>query len=204
MAETGKWYKHTFEVSDSVIRGFSGLQIKSSSEVAEKNAKKQKYVVRKNGKPFEVSMTVTLHAGLGNDVRTEAMAFLEEARTGASDYFYVGEEKLLPYKLILADATVKDCEISPTGQWVKAVVTLTMKQSQKATDKKKKSGKNRRRKASVRSSSYKIGGTNANRVNYILNQYSNGNTYRSSTAKITYSYRGSGGGGKKISYIAHK
>lgn len=204
MAETGKWYKHTFEVSESVIRGFSGLQIKSSSETEEKNAKKQKYVVRKNGKPFEVSLTVTLHAGLGNDVRTEAMAFLEEARTGASDYFYVGEEKLLPYKLILADATVKDCEISPTGQWVKAVVSLTMKQAQKAADKKKKKSGGKRRKASVRSKSYKSVSGTKTVVNYTLNKYANGNTYRSSTAKITYSYKTSGGASKKISYIAHK
>ena len=51
MPEVGKWNSHTFVVSPNVIRSFTGLTIKGSSETEDKESGNQKYVSRKNGKP---------------------------------------------------------------------------------------------------------------------------------------------------------
>lgn len=86
---------------------------------------------RKHGKPMEVSLSVALNAMTGCDVRTEAMKFVEEARAGKKDYFYVGNKKLVTCQLMLTDASVKDVAITNGGKWVRAEVSLTMKQCSK-------------------------------------------------------------------------
>ena len=58
MPEVGKWNSHTFVVSPNVIRSFTGLTIKGSSETEDKETGGQKYVSRKSGKPAEISLTV--------------------------------------------------------------------------------------------------------------------------------------------------
>lgn len=148
MAEIGRWNGHRFEVTPSVIRGFTGLQIKGSSETEDKTKSKQKYVARKNGKPAEVSLTVNLNAMLGCNVRAEAMAFIDDAEAGKKDYFYVGNAKLLTCKLMLVDASIKEIDIAAGSVWRKAEVQLTMKQCSKfgaastgGSTKKKKSKK---------------------------------------------------------------
>lgn len=128
--ETGRWNGHIFEVSANLMRGFKDLQIKSSIETDTKKSKKQEYIKRKNGRPAEVSFTVILNAMTGCDVRTEAMAFINEAKAGKSSYFYVSGKKLMTCKLMLTDASVKDIKI--TGEtWIRATVQLTMKQASK-------------------------------------------------------------------------
>ena len=131
MAEIGRWNGHKFEVTPSVIRGFTGLQIKGSSETEDKTKSKQKYVARKNGKPAEVSFTINLNAMLGCNVRDEAMAFIADAEAGKKDYFYVGNAKLLTCKLMLVDASIKEIDIAAGSIWRKADVALTMKQCSK-------------------------------------------------------------------------
>lgn len=159
MPEIGRWNGHRFEVTPSVIRGFTGLQVKGSSETEDKTKSKQKYVARKNGKPAEVSLTINLNAMLGCNVRAEAMAFIADAEAGKKDYFYVGNAKLLTCKLMLVDASVKEIDIAAGSVWRKADVALTMKQCSKfgaittgssGSGKKKKS-----KKKSVRRSSRK-------------------------------------------------
>lgn len=157
MAEIGRWNGHKFEVTPSVIRGFTGLQVKGSSETEDKTKSKQKYVARKNGKPAEVSLTINLNAMLGCNVRAEAMAFIADAEAGKKDYFYVGNAKLLTCKLMLVDASVKEIDIAAGSVWRKADVALTMKQCSKfgatstgssGSGKKKKSKKKSVRKSS--------------------------------------------------------
>ena len=131
MAEIGRWNGHKFEVTPSVIRGFTGLQIKGSSETEDKTKSKQKYVARKNGKPAEVSFTINLNAMLGCNVRDEAMAFIADAEAGKKDYFYVGNAKLLTCKLMLVDASIKEIDIAAGSIWRRADVALTMKQCSK-------------------------------------------------------------------------
>lgn len=131
MAEMGRWNGHVFEVSPKLIRGFTGLTIKGASNTEDKESGGQGYVSRKHGKPMEVSLSVALNAMTGCDVRTEAMKFVEEARAGKKDYFYVGNKKLVTCQLMLTDASVKDVAITNGGKWVRAEVSLTMKQCSK-------------------------------------------------------------------------
>lgn len=131
MAEIASWNGHTFTVSPTLIRGFTGLTIKGSSETEDKTSDSQKYVSRKNAKPSEVSMTAELNALTGCSVRSEAMAFISDARNGISGYFYLGGEKLLPYQLMLTEASITDTVIAPNGKWVSCKVKLTMKQCEK-------------------------------------------------------------------------
>lgn len=133
MAEIGRWNKHKFEVSPSVIRSFTDLQIKGASETEEKESDGEKYVSRKNAKPIEVSFTIRLFAMVGCDVQSEAVAFVGEARAGKKDYFYLGNQKLFAHQLMLTDATVSQVEIGPGGKWISANVQVTMKQCNKAT-----------------------------------------------------------------------
>ena len=131
MAEIGRWNGHKFEVSSSLIRSFTGLQIKGSSETEDKEDGSQKYVSRKKGKPVEVSFTIHLNARLGCDVRSEALKFVSEARAGKKDYFYVGNKKLVTCQLMLTDATVKEIGLINKGTWTQADVQVTMKQCSK-------------------------------------------------------------------------
>lgn len=128
MATIGKWNGHTFEVSSQIIRSFTDLTIKGSSETENKTSSGHGYVSRKNSKPAEVGITVTLSALTGCDPRSEATTFISEANAGSSDYFYVGGQKLVPYKLMLTGADVNEVEITPGGKWVSCKVKLTMKQ----------------------------------------------------------------------------
>jgi hypothetical protein len=128
MATIGKWNGHSFEVSSQIIRSFTDLTIKGSSETENKTSSGHGYVSRKNSKPAEVGITVGLSALTGCDPRSEATAFVNEANAGSSDYFYVGGQKLVPYKLMLTNADVTEVEIAPGGKWVSCKVKLTMKQ----------------------------------------------------------------------------
>lgn len=127
--QKGRWNGHKFKVSANLIRGFDSLQIKGSSETEEKKKNGQIYIARKNGRPAEVSITVHLNAFTGCEVRKEALKFISEAQKGKKDYFYIGNKKLTPYKLLLTDATVKEVQIAPNHTWVSADVQLTFKQT---------------------------------------------------------------------------
>lgn len=127
--ETGRWNGHTFIVSPDRIFSFNDLQIKASSEMISKEDWDQGYVSRKGGNPFEVTLTVYLHAHAGVDVRTEARGFLSDAYNGSRDYFYVGNKKLVSSLLMLTDASVKNIQIAGNGKsWLYAEVALTLKQ----------------------------------------------------------------------------
>lgn len=155
MAEIGRWNGYVFEVSPSVIRGFTGLKIKGSSETEEKKSSKQKYVKRKNAKPKEISLTVRLVTALGCNVRDEAMDLVGTACAGKSDYFYIGSKKLMTCKVMLVDAQVQEVTLAPNATWIAADVALTFKQSSKdggsTSSSKKKSKKKSTKKSSTKS-----------------------------------------------------
>lgn len=131
MAEIGAWNGHQFIVSPKLIRGFTGLTIRGSSETEDKESDGQKYASRKNGNPSEISLTVDLNAFLGCDVKNEAIAFVQEANEGAKGYFYLDGKKLLACQLMLTKASVTETEISPGGKWTSCKVSLTMRQCAK-------------------------------------------------------------------------
>lgn len=131
MAKVAKWNNHTFEVSPGLIRGFTGLQIKGSSETEDKEINKEKFVTRKNAKPTEISLTAVLNALLGCDVRNEAMQFVADAKAGKTGYFYIGNKKLMTCQLMLTEADVSETQITASGKWVSAQVQLSFKQASK-------------------------------------------------------------------------
>jgi len=134
MANVGKWRKHKFQVKSNLIRSFTDLQIKGSHETETKTKSKQKVETKKNSKATEVTLTIQLSAFTGCNVRKEALQFVTEARSAKKGYFYVGGKKLVKYKLILTDASVKNIEIAHNNKWVSAEVSLTLKQNTKSKD----------------------------------------------------------------------
>lgn len=148
----GTWFEHVFLVSGDKIRSFANLQIKAGNETETKKNGMQRFVAKKNAKPYEVSLSVTLSMALGCDVRDEVDLWVKHARNGKKDYFYVGDKKLLPCKLLLVDATAKNIAIGHNGAWTKAELQLTMKQCSKI-DGTKTVKESSSKKASVKSSS---------------------------------------------------
>lgn len=155
MAEIARWNGHKFEVGSGLIRGFTGLSIKGSSETEDKTSDKQKYVSRKNGKPNEITLTAILNAATGCDVQKEAMDFVDEARAGKKDYFYVATKKLCTCQVMLTDAEAKEIAMTNKGVWTRAVVTLTLKQCDKngSTSSEKKTTSTTPAKQSVKTTS---------------------------------------------------
>ncbi len=131
MAEIASWNGHSFTVSPKLIRGFTGLTIKGSSETEDKTSDGQKYVSRKNSNPSEITLTAELNALTGCDVKNEALKFVDEARSGAKNYFYMGGKKLITCQLMLTEASVSETTIAHNGTWISCKVKLTMKQCAK-------------------------------------------------------------------------
>ena len=158
----GKWNGHEFIVSSNLIRSFTKLQIKGSSEL--KSGKDKGKVKRKGANPTEISMTIKLNAFVGIDVQKEAMDLVSEASLGEKGYFYIGKKKLVSCKLMLTEATVKEVEINIGGTWTSAEVSVTMKQCNKggksgSSSKSSKKKRRRSNKVSVRSSSARTSGS---------------------------------------------
>lgn len=163
MAEVGSWNGHAFTVSPNLIRSFTGLTIRGSSETEDKTGDGQKYVARKNSNPAEVSLTAELSALTGCDVQNEALQFVDEARAGAQNYFYLAGKKLIPCQLMLTEASVSETQIAPGGKWISCKVKLTMKQCAKydgtssgSGGSSSASGSSGSKKSSVKTSSTKI------------------------------------------------
>ena len=131
MCEIARWGGHVFEVTPQIVRSLNTLTVKAGIETDDMEADKQRYVARQAGKAAEVSFALPLSGLLGVDVRTEAMTFIDEARQGKQDYFYIGGTKLMTCQLMLTEASVSETEIGAGGVWVGCKVKLTMKQSSK-------------------------------------------------------------------------
>lgn len=131
MGEIARWGGHVFEVTPQIVRSLNTLTVKAGIETDDMEADKQRYVARQAGKAAEVSFALPLSGLLGVDVRTEAMTFIDEARKGKQDYFYIGGTKLMTCQLMLTEASVSETEIGAGGVWVGCKVKLTMKQSSK-------------------------------------------------------------------------
>lgn len=150
MAQIASWNGHTFEVSSQLIRSFRDLTLKGSCETEGKTSGNQEYAKRKKGKGAELTISVALSALLGvTDVRSEALAYVKEANDGASEYFYLGTQKLVAAKMMLTSAEVTEyiCMPGNADEWISCDVKLTFKQAGKGsagkTGKKKKSNRSK-------------------------------------------------------------
>ncbi len=129
--EIASWGGHRFEVGPGLIRSFTEMTLRGSAEVEEKVSDNQKYVERKAGNGWELTITAVLSAYLGCSVREEALEFANDAKESRSEYFYMAGKKLVPEKLMLTEASVQDVEIAPNGQWVRVNVQLVFKQAER-------------------------------------------------------------------------
>ncbi len=125
------WGGHIFEVSANTIRSFQDLQYKAGCETEEKTAGTEKYEAKKAIDPVNVSFTANLRSYFGVDVRKEADAFLQEAREGKKDHFYLAGEKLFGCMLMLKSAEVSDPVLGMDGFLKEAKCALTLVQCEK-------------------------------------------------------------------------
>lgn len=179
MAEIASWNGHSFTVSPKLIRGFTGLTIKGSSETEDKTSDGQKYVSRKNSNPSEITLTAELNALTGCDVKNEALKFVDEARSGAKNYFYMGGKKLITCQLMLTEASVSETTIATNGTWISCKVKLTMKQCAKydgtssSSSSSSSSGSSGSKKSSTKSTSTTTKKTTASTVASVVSKVVN-------------------------------
>lgn len=132
MANMASWNGHVFGVDPKKIYAFKTLSIKASNETEDKTKSKQKYVSRKNGKPYEIILTIQLDARLGiSDVKKESVKITEEARSGGKDYFYFGGSKIVNCKFMITEANIDSVEMLSNGVWISCDVKCTWKQCTK-------------------------------------------------------------------------
>ncbi|MCE5343403.1 MAG: hypothetical protein LLF96_07460 [Eubacteriales bacterium] len=129
MKTMATWAGFKFVVSSVLVRGFENLKIQHSCETETATSGGEQYVTRKNAKPASVSLTAVLNAATGCDVKSEAQAFIEAARSGETDYLYVAGKKPVNCRLMLTDASASEIVLSSTGQWVSAKVESKMAQA---------------------------------------------------------------------------
>lgn len=134
MANMASWNGHVFAVDPQKVYSFKTLSVKASNETEDKTKSKQKYVSRKNGKPYEITMTIQLDARLGiSNVKKEAVKITEEARKGDSDYFYFGGSKIVNCKFMITEANIDSVEMTGNGTWISCDVKCTWKQCSKVS-----------------------------------------------------------------------
>ena len=153
--EIGRWGGHKFVIS---------RKVKGSSELKDKKNTSQGTVARKGANPTEVSFTIVLNAFTGSGVRDTALKLVDQARSGKTDYFYVGNKKLVSCKLMLTEATVKEPTITQGGKWTSAEVMVTMKQCSKGGSSSGSSSSSSKKSSGSSSRSGSSGGSNKTSV----------------------------------------
>lgn len=120
-----------FEISSTAALLLHDLKLTAESETDEKTKKKQKYITYKNGKAAQADFEMDVLSAFGQDVRGTVMKLLHTSQRGEGDYFYVGGEKIFPCKMIMTKAEASEIDISPSGAWVRAKISVSMKQADK-------------------------------------------------------------------------
>lgn len=128
MAQIVAWNDISFALGGKSINGVKDIEITGSCET-EDTESGEKYVKRKNSKPYEIEMTAILDARLGVDVQSMAKKMTEAARCSTSGYFYVGSAKLFPCSFMMVEASIGEIEINPQGVWTHCEVKLKLEQS---------------------------------------------------------------------------
>ncbi len=128
--ELARFGDAVFGVAESGAMLFEKLKISAGCETESQESGGQGFVTRKKGSPMEVTLTAILHSGLGLDVQKKAMELFDMAKDGKADYFYLGTEKLWPYKLLLKSAASEEITLSPGGKWVQARISLGLSQGE--------------------------------------------------------------------------
>lgn len=131
MSEIVRWGDISFFVSPTSMRGIKDIAIEAGCETEESTVDNEKFVKRKNGNPYSISMTALLDARLGEDVQSVATQMTEAARLSRTGYFYTGGAKLFPSQFMMVTAKISNIELMPGGKWMRCEVSLTLKQASK-------------------------------------------------------------------------
>lgn len=131
MTELVRWGDIAFYVSPTSMRGIKDIAIEAGCETEESTVDGEKFVTRKNGNPYVISMTAVLDKRLGEDVQSVATQMTEAARKSQTGYFYTGGAKLFPSQFMLVTAKISDIELMPGGKWLRCEVAMTLKQASK-------------------------------------------------------------------------
>lgn len=129
MAQIVAWNDISFALGGTSINGAEDIEITGSCETEDTESGGEKYVKRKNGKPYEIEMKAILDARLGVSVQSMATKMTEAARCSTSGYFYTGSAKLFPCSFMMVEASISELEINPQGVWTHCEVKLKLKQS---------------------------------------------------------------------------
>lgn len=125
------WHGHIFEVTQKTIRSFEDLMFKAGCDTEDKTSGTDKWEALKTSDPVSVSLTANLRSYFGVDVRKEAEGLMEDARTGAKDYFYLGGTKLFGCLMMLKQAEISDAKVGPDGFLREAKCALSLVQCEK-------------------------------------------------------------------------
>ena len=109
------WHGHIFEVTQKTIRSFEDLMFKAGCDTEDKTSGTDKWEALKTSDPVSVSLTANLRSYFGVDVRKEAEGLMEDARTGAKDYFYLGGTKLFGCLMMLKQAEISETHVGVDG-----------------------------------------------------------------------------------------
>lgn len=131
MSELVRWGDIAFHVSPTSMRGIKDIAIEAGCETEDSTVDGEKFVKRKNGNPYAISMTALLDARLGEDVQSVATQMTEAARLSRTGYFYTGGAKLFPSQFMMVTAKINNIELMPGGKWLRCEVALTLKQASK-------------------------------------------------------------------------
>ena len=131
MSEIVRWGDISFFVSPTSMRGIKDIAIEAGCETEESTVDNEKFVKRKNGNPYSISMTALLDARLGEDVQSVATQMTEAARLSRTGYFYTGGAKLFPSQFMMVTAKISNIELMPGGKWMRCEVAMTLKQCTK-------------------------------------------------------------------------
>lgn len=129
MTQIIAWNDISFALGGTSINAVEDIEITGSCETEDTESGGEKYVKRKNGKPYEIEMKAILDARLGVNVQSMAVKMTEAARCSTSGYFYTGSAKLFPCCFMMVEASVSEIEINPQGVWTHCEVKLKLKQS---------------------------------------------------------------------------
>lgn len=131
MADIVKWNDIAFSLGGSSINGVRDISITGSCETEDSTVDGEKFVKRKEGKPYEIGMTAILDALLGVNVQRMALRMTEAARNSTRGYFYAGSAKLFPCSFMMVSADIGEIITNPQGTWLHCEVKLKLKQCTK-------------------------------------------------------------------------
>lgn len=162
MGQIVAWNDIEFSLGGSSLNAVEDIEITGSCETEDSETDGEKYVKRKNAKPYEIEMKAILDARLSVDVQKMATKMTEAARKSTKGYFYSGSAKLFPCKFMMVEAIISKIVMNPKGKWLSCEVDMKLMQSTKydGTTKSKSSssgggGSSSSKKSSTKSTSTK-------------------------------------------------